>query len=161
MHYCITSTTRQLIFSNNNSAHAHHFALPQSWSNAASPSDLSLSLRNQIAYHTHDTKTSVQLLLFSPDAFGSGEIGFIFDICLFSGVVTVIAWRKPHQLSPRWYYFAKETKPDVSQATSTHHNQRVGRKIKETAPNIRLVTMIYWKRVQCFRREVCIGMHEI
>ena len=39
-----------------------------------------------------------------------GEIGFIVAIRLFSGVVSVIAYQKPHQFLPGWYYFVQKTK---------------------------------------------------
>ena len=50
------------------------------------------------------------------------EIGFIFDIRPFPGVLTVTASRKPHQFTPGWYYFVQKTKSDISQALSTRQN---------------------------------------
>ena len=48
----------------------------------------------------------------------TAQIGFIFDIRLFSGDVglSVIASRKPHLYPPGWYYFVQKTKTDISQA---------------------------------------------
>ena len=69
-----------------------------------------------------------------PLIYRRGEIGFRYDIHLFSGVVSVIAsGNLTNQFPPGWYYFGHKTKTDISQAWSTHQNQRVGRKVKETA----------------------------